>query len=434
MRETHFLSAIAFAACSSFFLTQNVDAQIQLDASFDHASLKASQSFVSSVSGDIMLRGRTNYYGNDWRWLYFKTSNIVNQNPQFWISDDFAGGSSRLTNHKMIYSYDQENWHYFDNNGLDYEGGYKFSNNTNFTQNDVYVAYSFPYSYGKASSHVASLVGNPYVKPTKSANSNLVIGQSPGGVDDLGRVVTPKNLFGYQITDTNSTKPKKKIALTSGLHANEVLGNHTLEGMINMLVSDDPRMKKLRQHADFYVYPMLNPDGRYAGNNRTTVENVDEDPNRLWHPALYQDHKDIKTTADAMIADTDADIDYFIDFHSTIPTGTQTDFGYIPYYKDNHNDPFWLSLKDREPQIAALNSTGTNWYTTNFAESFLDAEFDMTFETMFSLNRSQDYYTDLGESFALAFFDTIVPLPEPTSFMLLSVGLVPLLTSRRKRD
>ncbi|WP_432798958.1 M14 family zinc carboxypeptidase [Poriferisphaera sp. WC338] len=409
--------------------TTNLSAQITFDANFDHGSLKFG--FVSGISGDYILQGRNNYFSsNEWRWLNFKVSGVQNLTPNFWISDDFAGGSSRLNDHQMVYSYDQNNWFYFDNNGRDGSGGYEFSNNTNFTQDNVYVAYAFPYSYGRAAQHTASIKNNPYVHATNSSNSNLIIGQSPGGIDDIGRTIAPRDMFGYKITDTSSSAPKKKIVLASGLHANEVLGNHTLEGMIDFLLSDDPRMQTLRKHAEFFVYPMLNPDGRFAGLNRSTVENIDEDPNRDWNPDNYDAHEDIRVSGDAMIADTGSDVDYFIDFHSTIPTGAQADFGFIEYEKGHRDDPFWIALTALEPDLKSTDSSSTGWTSANFGDWQLGAEFDMTFETMFGLNRDQSYYTELGESFALAFADALNPMPEPTSIMLLGLG--GLLLNRRR--
>ena len=75
----------------------------------------------------------------------------------------------------------------------------------------------------------------------------------------------------------------------SGVHANETLGNFTLEGLVDFLVSDDLEAAQLRRYAEFYVYPMANPDGRFAGYNRSTVQRVNVDPNRAWNPPNYFD-------------------------------------------------------------------------------------------------------------------------------------------------
>ncbi|QDU72662.1 M14 family zinc carboxypeptidase [Mucisphaera calidilacus] len=389
---------------------------ITIDADYDHASL---ESFSVAGAGGrpgtttyVDLVGRDNYYGNgQWRWLNFTASDVLGDNVVFRISDNFAGGGSKLNNHAMVYSYDGVNWDYFDNNQRS-NGTYSFSIDGGFTQDEVQVAYAFPYSYGMSVAHTQEVLASPWATPTLSGDANGVIGMSPGGTDDLGRTVDPREIFAYRITDpaTDSGRQQKlKVMVMSGLHAGETLGTHTYQGLIDFLISDDPVAAHLRQAAEFIAYPCANPDGRFAGNSRTTVENVGTDPNRLWHPDLYATHQDIRVQAEAMYLDitqTSADLSYFIDFHSTVPTGGD-DFGFIPFDQGDHLSPFWQSLLAIQPNIQSSNSTGTSWYTTNHAEAFLGAEVDVTFETQFGFQRPLDYYHDMGRNFGLAFADSL---------------------------
>ena len=244
---------------------------ITLDADFDHGGLDEANSFVSGNL--VQLAGRDNYNTGQWKWLYFSAAGVNNQQPTFRIDDNFDTGGSDLVNHAMVYSYDQENWSFFENNARNSSAGtFTFSNNTAFTQDEVWVAYGLPYPASRVASHTAQLVTNPWVSPTTSGNSALVIGQSPGGIDDLGRSIAPQDMFGYKISDLSEPGPKKKIALVSGVHSNETLGNYTLEGLVDFLVSDEWEAAVLRRYADFYVYPLANPDGRFAGYNRSTVQ------------------------------------------------------------------------------------------------------------------------------------------------------------------
>ena len=89
-------------------------AVLNLFSDFDHASL-------ASWSGDlsnIALIGRENHPGGaaGWRWMYFQASGIDGAQPNFSINQTFTGGNSSLNNHQMVYSYDNENWLFFDNN------------------------------------------------------------------------------------------------------------------------------------------------------------------------------------------------------------------------------------------------------------------------------------------------------------------------------
>src|SRR5689334_14066780 len=137
-------------------------AQITLDANFDFGSLKS-----YSISGNtINLLGRTNYSGNgnmgDWRWMYFKASNVLGTQPLFSVNQNFGGdqtpGPDELRDQEMVYSYDNVNWSFFDNNQLVTSNPdlFTFSNSTPFTQNTVYVAYAIPYPYGKSVAHAQS--------------------------------------------------------------------------------------------------------------------------------------------------------------------------------------------------------------------------------------------------------------------------------------
>ena len=139
----------------------------------------------------------------------------------------------------MVYSYDNQDWFFFDNNNLG-PVNYTFSNAAPFTQNEVYVAYAIPYSHARSAAHAQSVLASPWAAPTVSGNSNGVIGQSPTGTDDLGRSVPALDLFAYRITNPATDSPtiaKRKIVISSGLHAGETLGTYTYEGLVNWLIS-----------------------------------------------------------------------------------------------------------------------------------------------------------------------------------------------------
>ncbi|MGI9429892.1 MAG: M14-type cytosolic carboxypeptidase [Bythopirellula sp.] len=374
-------------------------AQITLDFDFDHGSLDAAN---SSVNGSmVQLAGRDNFNSGDWKWLYFSADNVNGMTPTFQIDDDFATGGSNLNNHEMVYSYDQQTWQFFDNNNRSSgQNTFTFSNNTAFTQNQVYVAYGLPYSYGRMTSHTSQLVSSPWVSPTGSGNSSLVIGQSPGGTDDLGRAIAARDMFGYKITDSSVTGPKQKIAVISGVHSNETLGNYTLEGLVNFLTGDDFEAAQLRRQAEFYVYPMANPDGRFAGYNRSTVQQESDDPNRFWDSPLYGFMSDIKEVGDALLADTGGDVDYFIDFHSTV-VGKDGHYAFV--HPDFQSDPFWLNLLQLDPSVSTRNASLVSLTAAKFGRDELNAEFSITFETQFIGGENIDRFHDLGNDVGLAF-------------------------------
>jgi Zinc carboxypeptidase len=416
----------SLAATAVLSLACSTAHAVTLDANFDHASLKAyTLTNGTTATPTVNLTGRTNYFGA-WRWLHFRADGVLNTRPTFSITDAFAGGASALNTQKMVYSYDGLNWNFFDNNGRS-GGRFNFSTAANFTSDSVYVAFAPAYSYGKSVAHTKAVIDSPWATPTVSGDAEGIIGLSPGGIDDMNRVVAPREIYAYRISDPATDSPtriKKKIVLATGLHSNEVLGTHTYQGIIDFLVSDDPHAAVLRNVAEFYCYPTLNPDGRFAGNNRTTVQAVNSDPNGFWSPTNWATHQDIKENGEAMIADTAVTpgtgpgngVDAFIDFHSTIPAFPGDDFGFIEYEQGDHLAPFWTNFKALQPNVLDTDSTGTNWTSANFAEAYLGAKVDITFETQFGKARPVSFYNDMGRNLGLAFEQAYRPTTGDTNF------------------
>ena len=413
---TVFRSAATAGSVLLCLVVSQATSALTLDANFDHGSLESYSVAGNPASSTVSLVGRDNFYGGGrWRWLNFKVDDAINTKPVFSISDNFAGGGNALNNHEMVYSYDGQTWQFFDQNARS-GGRFQFSNATPFTQDQVQVAYAIPYSYGMSVDHAAQVLASPWASPTDSAvigRAGLqgIIGKSPGGVDDLGRTIDPRNIYAYRITNPATDSPaaaKRKVVITTGMHAGETLGTHTFQGLVDWLISDDSRAAALRDVAEFYAYPTLNPDGRFAGYNRSTVEFESRDPNGLWNPSLWVGHEDIQVNGEAMINDVNATpggVDAFIDFHSTIPSFPGDDFGFIEFEQNDNQAGWWRILLDElQTNVLEVDSTGSNWTSANFAEAFLGAEVDVTFETQFGYDRNLDYYHQLGANFGVAFY------------------------------
>lgn len=423
---------LAFLLAAFAIDGQQAAAQITIDSDFDHASL-ASWSLTPT---GVELVGRDNFYGNGrWRWVYFQASGVESTTPTFTISSNFAGDSTpglhELEEHEFVYSYDQENWSFFDNNTLG-TSDFTFSSATPFTADEVYIAYAIPYSYGRSVAHTESVLASPWATPTTAGNAAGVIGSSTTGVDDLGRTVPPLDLYGYRITNPATDSPtadKQKVVISSGLHSGETLGSWTYQGMVDWLVSDDPRAEWVRDHVEVLAYPVLNPSGRYAGMSRTLVKNPNVDPNGLWDESRWSSRsrgcsgsscQEIRVTAEAMIADvaaTPGDVDVFVDFHSTVPDYQIDEVNHIPddFAFINASDvdsPWWLALRQLQPNLLEAISGGSSYTTAGFARRLLGAEVEITFETQFTWERNTDYYQALGANFGIALYNAWAPLVE----------------------
>jgi Zinc carboxypeptidase/Cytosolic carboxypeptidase N-terminal domain len=356
------------------------DRPIVLDADFDSGSLNTA---ASSVDGDtVHLVGRDNFNTGCWKWLHFSADHVKGRALTFQIADHFDTDPNRLNDHRMVYSHDGELWSHFDFNGRDPAAGlYRFGNHRPFTSDRVFVAYGLPYPFSRVMSHMDRVRSSPWVSPTGSSDAQLVLGMSPGGVDDLGRTIQPHELYGYQITDAGAQGPKKTIVLMSGVHPNETLANHVLEALIDWLIGGSDQAAALRRRARFLVYPMANPDGRAAGYNRSTVQHVGRDANRFWREDLWRDMGDIATVGGALIQDTGGSVDYFIDLHCW--TDTRHHVGILCKEEGYWDDPFWRTMLALEPGLATWDSGWANPSTETLAFKRLNAGFCMTFELMY---------------------------------------------------
>ncbi len=240
-----------------------------------------------------------------------------------------------------------------------------------------------------------------------------MIGSTAGGVDDLGRNIPSHDLLGYVVTDTAFSFDKSKIVINGGVHSNETLANHVIEGFTDFLVSENLEAARLRRYAEVYVYPMSNPDGRQAGYNRSTVQHVDRDPNRFWREGLYDDMDDIETVAEAMKVDTGGNIDYFIDVHSNADTNQH--FGILDFDRGFDMDPFWQSFLQLEPDTGSQDASLINWTAQRFGLDRLFADFTMTLETEFIPGENIDRFQEFGHNLVRA-MDTAHTVPADLNF------------------
>ena len=377
-------------------------AEIQLEWNFDHGALNESTTSISDTV--VELGARTDIYAS--RWIYVKATGVMGLNPEFRVSNATIAGSSLSSAHRYVYSYDQENWHFFDN-GENSGGYYRFSNDAAFTADVIWLAYALPYPWEATEQHMDKVAASPWVSPSPSADANFVLGLSNDGtLTDLGRAVPQLPIYGYLISDP-SPGPREVVVITTGNHPNETTGSYTFEGVIDFILSDDPRAVTMRQLADFYVYPSCNPDGRWAGHARTSVENPFIDHNRDWDdPVLFTE---LQILTAAMKADTNSQVDWFFDFHSF---NNPYSIGCWIYAEDA-DTAFVLGLQSYEPTMDIMfgssppDSPGVARHWAHSAAG-LNAPHTFTPESGFIPGWQPSRYELQGKNYALALYEALV--------------------------
>ncbi len=164
----------------------------------------------------------------------------------------------------------------------------------------------------------------PWVAPTASADGDWVIGYSKGLREEID--IPPQPIFGYQITDPEADGDKLRVVLIGSNHPREDPACWSLHGMVDFLVSEDPRAIELRRRAVFYVYPVVNPAGKLyslSPEHRRVFKSTNGNPelsaggetnhNRVWDTTGK--FSSIDAVKAALHQDTGGAPDYLLDFH-----------------------------------------------------------------------------------------------------------------------
>ncbi len=123
----------------------------------------------------------------------------------------------------------------------------------------IRIAKYFPYSVSRKDAWLATLAGNPKVR----------------SITSLGNSVQGRPIHKVELTDqTVPDAGKKRIWIHAGIHPSETTSYFTVEGFVEWLLSGDPFAEVLLDQALIELCPMVNPDGVFLGNYRTTANSV----------------------------------------------------------------------------------------------------------------------------------------------------------------
>ncbi len=225
--------------------------------------------------------------------------------------------------------------------------------------------------------HTRAALARPCVHPVAGAEADGLLGWTPGWQANPAfpndPVIPPQPIFAYRIGDGDPEAARFKMVFTSGNHANEFTGNWMLEGLVDFLVSNDPRAVRMRRDACFFIYPDVNPEGRYQGIHRLAFEaapdpNVganlrdrgnphlyatgEADNNRVWTSEGRFAHIDI--LKQAMRRNANGPVDIHWDFHGPQEPGNwRSAQGHEAW-----ETPYGRALVKREPDVVIAGLPG----------------------------------------------------------------------------
>nr|CAD7456842.1 unnamed protein product [Timema tahoe] len=174
-------------------------------------------------------------------------------------------------------------------------------------EEDVYqFAFSYPYSYSKCQVHLDLLEKRQFPHFHRELLATTVQQRRL----DLVTITHPNNM-------TLGSKKQHVVVILSRIHPGESPASYVCQGLIDFLVSSHPIAQVLRDHVVFKIIPMMNPDGVYLGNYRSTLMGFDL--NRTWHqisrwahPTLHAVHT-MLTELDQI---KDVELDFVLDLHA----------------------------------------------------------------------------------------------------------------------
>ncbi|KAB0801265.1 hypothetical protein PPYR_05619 [Photinus pyralis] len=193
---------------------------------------------------------------------------------------------------------------------LTHHGHYVLSFAFAFDREDEVFQFSIaaPYSYSKLQAYLSCL-------ESKATHLNESFSR-----ELLGNSIQKRRLDVITIGSKGipSVKNKKRVVVVlARVHPGESPSSFVCQGLLEFLVSSHPLATLLREHVIFKIVPMLNPDGVFLGNYRSTLMGFDL--NRSYHIASSWAHPTLRATIDMIIAldkGRDLQLDFVLDIHA----------------------------------------------------------------------------------------------------------------------
>ena len=305
------------------YIAANSATTVTIDGDFNGGNLDKIISSVDESAGvtiNIKPRLQVNSYKTGARWWYFafKVENAAGVRPQFsldWTahvaeSTDGVPTLGPRATWRPCYSYtpnDPDSWVYA--SAQAFSAPYvTWQFPAAFAHDVVYVSYR-PFCHQPViDAWIAELHTGGLIQDTPSS-TDYSLGSLVATQDERGVVIPSLPIPAFKFGAGTD-----RAVLTSGVHPCEDHGTLVLIAAVNWLLGADPDAVELRSRFTFYVYPLINPQGRYGRNYRGTFEagKLTVDPNRDWSgtPVLTC----VQIVRNAIIADAGVPV-VCLDFH-----------------------------------------------------------------------------------------------------------------------
>jgi murein tripeptide amidase MpaA len=280
---------------------------MKIFSAFDSGNIEV---ISTDPSGQINLKIRKDTGADFFQWFYFRLAEV--RNRRCTISIINAGEASypeAWDGYRVCYSYDKLNWTRLDTR---YDSGIlSFEIVPAF--DSIFFAYFEPYDYEKHLSLVSLAQLSPLCR-----------------LESLGSTVQGRDIDLLIIGEP--AEGKKSIWITGRQHAGEPQASWFMEGLVNRLLDEnDAAARVLLEQFDFYIVPMVNPDGAIAGNLRANAAGLDL--NRQWANPDPENAPEVYAIIEKM-KETGVDLNLDIHGDETLPYVFVSGIEGIPSWDD----------------------------------------------------------------------------------------------------
>ncbi len=359
---------LVFLIFASFL---NLEAQISIFSDFENGNvelLKTDQSLNS-----ILIRPSYKTKENKTRcWFYFGMTGYDRTDS---VTVGIKYSSIYIAPIFPVYSYDKKNWYRIKTKtSQTHVKTFKY----NFSEDTVYIATGYPYTYSKILDYIDTIANNKYVDTTTLTYSE-------------GKRKIPM----FTIKDKES-EATDLVWIIGRQHAFETTMNYTLEGFVNYLISENKKSRETLKNTIFYIVPMVDVDNVFIGASGRMQEPIDF--NRDWSLNPYW--KAIKNIQE-LLKQTSLKYNYriFLDFHSTFPGSYDPIFGLFNEYPvqteewNNIKKLLQIYEKNAGYRLTEIKGGMDKFYASAFSSGIRDSliktsEFSSTVECDWTINHN----------------------------------------------
>ena len=307
-------SGISIAKAQQYLGRQGYVAHVPVfESDFDQGS--ADSIDVSDPTNIIIVPQQT-FAGESWFWWCVR-ANLENIVTGF--SLDIRGQAMTPNYHYAVWATaaDSDTWAVLDDITIG-ESYITFRNSTPFPAGTIHLAMNPMYPLSRVQRLLTEYAEDAMVGETASTTDFIIGLTTPRTEPYDSRAVPAVPMYGFKIS-SGGENTKNKIILAAQNHPSETQGAFALEGMLTWLLGGSDEALLLLDWCDFYVYPVLNPQGLYAGYYSTCPEKPNDNHNRIWD-ATEGVAEDIAAFRTAIAADTGGAVDFLAEFHSAAIT------------------------------------------------------------------------------------------------------------------